>query len=138
MLRQDRVRSALATAHFEFPAGRITVNLAPADLPKEGGRFDLPIALGILAASAFNRSLDRRLDAAAVSPAIRAALAPERAKGGALKPPAGASETESRAITSATRASVDAAFRVVALGSGVLALLASGCAAWGVRRVKSL
>jgi magnesium chelatase family protein len=48
---KDRVRSALATAHFEFPAGRITVNLAPADLPKEGGRFDLPIALGVLAAS---------------------------------------------------------------------------------------
>ena len=46
---KDRVRSALATAHFEFPAGRITVNLAPADLPKEGGRFDLPIALGVLA-----------------------------------------------------------------------------------------
>jgi magnesium chelatase family protein len=49
---KDRVRSALVNAHFEFPgAGRITVNLAPADLPKEGGRFDLPIALGILAAS---------------------------------------------------------------------------------------
>jgi len=45
------VRSALLTARFEFPARRITVNLAPADLPKEGGRFDLPIALGILAAS---------------------------------------------------------------------------------------
>ena len=48
---RDRVRSALLTAKFEFPARRITVNLAPADLPKEGGRFDLPIALGILAAS---------------------------------------------------------------------------------------
>ncbi len=49
---KDRVRSALVNARFEFPgAGRITVNLAPADLPKEGGRFDLPIALGILAAS---------------------------------------------------------------------------------------
>ncbi len=48
---KDRVRSALATANFEFPAGRITVNLAPADLPKEGGRFDLPIALGVLVAS---------------------------------------------------------------------------------------
>jgi magnesium chelatase family protein len=48
---RDRVRSALLTAQFEFPARRITVNLAPADLPKEGGRFDLPIALGILAAS---------------------------------------------------------------------------------------
>ncbi len=48
---RDRVRAALQTARFEFPARRITVNLAPADLPKEGGRFDLPIALAILAAS---------------------------------------------------------------------------------------
>ncbi len=48
---RDRVRAALANARFEFPARRITVNLAPADLPKESGRFDLPIALGILAAS---------------------------------------------------------------------------------------
>ncbi len=48
---RDRVRSALMNTCFEFPARRITINLAPADLPKEGGRFDLPIALGILAAS---------------------------------------------------------------------------------------
>ncbi len=48
---RDRVRAALHTGRFEFPASRITVNLAPADLPKESGRFDLPIALGILAAS---------------------------------------------------------------------------------------
>jgi len=48
---KDRVRSALLNSHFDFPARRITINLAPADLPKEGGRFDLPIALGILAAS---------------------------------------------------------------------------------------
>ncbi|MFT4198675.1 MAG: YifB family Mg chelatase-like AAA ATPase, partial [Pseudoxanthomonas sp.] len=48
---RDRVRAALLCAQFEFPARRITVNLAPADLPKDGGRFDLPIALGILAAS---------------------------------------------------------------------------------------
>ncbi|MGH1471980.1 MAG: YifB family Mg chelatase-like AAA ATPase [Cellvibrionaceae bacterium] len=48
---KDRVRSALINSHFDFPARRITVNLAPADLPKEGGRYDLPIALGILAAS---------------------------------------------------------------------------------------
>lgn len=48
---KDRVRSALLNCRFEFPARRITVNLAPADLPKESGRFDLPIALGILAAS---------------------------------------------------------------------------------------
>jgi magnesium chelatase family protein len=48
---RERVRSALLTTGFIFPAGRITVNLSPADLPKEGGRFDLPIAVGILAAS---------------------------------------------------------------------------------------
>ena len=48
---KDRVRAAIQCAQFEFPARRITVNLAPADLPKGGGRFDLPIALGILAAS---------------------------------------------------------------------------------------
>ena len=48
---KDRVRSALINSGFDFPDGRITVNLAPADLPKEGGRFDLPIALGILVAS---------------------------------------------------------------------------------------
>lgn len=48
---KDRVRSALLNSHFEFPDRRITVNLAPADLPKGGGRFDLPIALGILAAT---------------------------------------------------------------------------------------
>lgn len=48
---KDRVRAALQNARFDFPAQRITVNLAPADLPKESGRFDLPIALGILAAS---------------------------------------------------------------------------------------
>ncbi|RBK04193.1 ATP-dependent protease, partial [Xanthomonas oryzae pv. oryzae] len=48
---RERVRAALLCAQFEFPARRITINLAPADLPKEGGRFDLPIALGILAAS---------------------------------------------------------------------------------------
>ena len=49
---KDRVRSALLNSGFEFPAKRITINLAPADLPKQGGRYDLAIALGILAASA--------------------------------------------------------------------------------------
>ncbi len=48
---KDRVRAAIQTAQFDFPARCITVNLAPADLPKESGRYDLPIALGILAAS---------------------------------------------------------------------------------------
>ncbi len=48
---KDRVRSALLNSGFEFPARKITVNLAPADLPKSGGRYDLAIAMGILAAS---------------------------------------------------------------------------------------
>ncbi|MBU2826720.1 MAG: YifB family Mg chelatase-like AAA ATPase [Acidithiobacillus ferriphilus] len=48
---RDRVRSAIQNSGFEFPARRMVVNLAPADLPKEGGRFDLPMAIGILAAS---------------------------------------------------------------------------------------
>src|SRR5512144_2687980 len=48
---RDRVRAAIRNAGFEFPNDRITVNLAPADLRKEGSSFDLPIALGILASS---------------------------------------------------------------------------------------
>ena len=48
---KDRVRGAIINSRFDFPMQRITINLAPADLPKEGGRFDLAIALGILAAS---------------------------------------------------------------------------------------
>jgi magnesium chelatase family protein len=48
---KQRVRAAIETAGYEFPPARITVNLSPADLPKEGGRFDLPIAIGILAAA---------------------------------------------------------------------------------------
>ena len=59
---KERVRSALVTSGFEFPTGRITVNLSPAELPKEGGRFDLPIAVGILAAAGEipPRALDQR------------------------------------------------------------------------------
>jgi len=48
---RERVRSAILNCGFDFPAGRITANLAPADLPKDSGRFDLPIALGVLLAS---------------------------------------------------------------------------------------
>jgi magnesium chelatase family protein len=60
---KDRVRAALANAEFEFPAGRITVNLSPADLPKEGCRYDLPIALGILLASSQIEFTDETLSA---------------------------------------------------------------------------
>ena len=55
---RDRVRGAILNSHFEFPRQRIIVNLAPADLPKEGGRFDLPIAIGLLAASGQVRDAD--------------------------------------------------------------------------------
>jgi len=48
---KDRVRSAILNSKLDFPTKRITINLAPADLPKEGGRYDLAIAIGILAAS---------------------------------------------------------------------------------------
>lgn len=48
---RDRVRAALQNAHFDIPPRKVTVSLAPADLPKESGRYDLPIALGILAAT---------------------------------------------------------------------------------------
>ncbi len=55
---RDRVRAAIETTGFEFPQRRITVNLAPADLPKESGRFDLPIAVGVLVASGQVRTKD--------------------------------------------------------------------------------
>ncbi len=48
---RERVRTAIRNAGFAFPADRITVNLAPADIRKEGAAFDLPIALGILSAT---------------------------------------------------------------------------------------
>lgn len=60
---RDRVRSALLNGGFEFPTQRITINLSPADLPKDGGRYDLPIALGILMASGQipRQALEKRL-----------------------------------------------------------------------------
>lgn len=73
---KDRVRSALLNTQFEFPLQRVTINLAPADLPKEGGRFDLAIALGILAAS-------RQLPAEELS---QYEFIGELALGGALRP----------------------------------------------------
>jgi magnesium chelatase family protein len=77
---RDRVRAALQNARFEFPARRITVNLAPADLPKESARFDLPIALGIVAA---NGELPGKALAGLE-------FAGELALGGALRPVRGA------------------------------------------------
>ena len=58
---RERVRSAVLSSGFDFPAGRITANLAPADLPKDTGRFDLPIALGVLLASGQIADADGRV-----------------------------------------------------------------------------
>src|SRR5512143_1731259 len=77
---RHRVRAALQNAQFDFPARKMTVNLAPADLPKESGRFDLPIAIGILAATG-------QLPAAALG---THEFAGELALGGALRPVRGA------------------------------------------------
>ena len=93
------------------------------------------IVLGIIGVEAFNRSLDRRLDAAGISAATRQALAPERAKLGAMKAPPGTGEPEARAIQRAVKTSLDSTFRVVTLTCAALALLAAACAAWGVRNV---
>ncbi len=77
---RERVRAALQNCRFEFPSRRITVNLAPAELPKESGRFDLPIALGILAASG-------QIDARALA---RYEFAGELSLSGELRPVRGA------------------------------------------------
>jgi magnesium chelatase family protein len=77
---RDRVRAAIQNCRFEFPARRITVNLAPADLPKESGRFDLAIALGILIASGQVKAQDLE----------RHEFAGELALGGELRPIRGA------------------------------------------------
>jgi magnesium chelatase family protein len=63
---RERVRSALRNSGFELPSRRITINLSPADLPKDGTGYDLPIAVGILAASGQLRSVDRLRDTALV------------------------------------------------------------------------
>jgi EmrB/QacA subfamily drug resistance transporter len=92
-------------------------------------------AFGILASSSFNRTLDQGLDAARVSSATRARLAPERAKLGATKPPAGASAAEAEAIQAAVKKALNGAFRVVSIGCAGLALLSAACAAVGVSGV---
>lgn len=100
---KDRVRGALLNSHFEFPARRIIINLAPADLPKEGGRFDLPIALGILAASGqlphnalpryeFSGELALSGELRPVTGMLPAALAAREAGRGLILPRANAAE----------------------------------------------
>jgi magnesium chelatase family protein len=77
---KQRVRAAIENCGFEFPAGRITINLAPADLPKEGGRFDLAIAVGVLLASGQVRP------AIAASAAVSHELYGELGLSGELRP----------------------------------------------------
>ncbi len=88
---------------------------------------------GILATATFDRSLDRRLDRSGISPRAREAVYTERSKLGAITPPAGISAAEAGAIEDAVRTSLASSFRTVVLGCAGLALLASACAAWGLR-----
>lgn len=101
---KDRVRAAIVNSNFEFPPGRITVNLSPADLPKEGCRFDLPIAIGILLASGqvpaenlerceLYGELSLSGEVRPVKGALLAALAATRAEHQMIVPPLNANET---------------------------------------------
>jgi len=115
---KERVRAALAQCNFEMPAGRITVNLAPADVPKEGGRFDLPIALGILVASE-----QIKLPAVALEALERQEFYGELALSGELKPVEGLLLAAAQASNEGNqiiipRANAPEALRVA--GAGVL------------------
>ena len=101
---RDRVRAAITNCNFEFPAGRVTVNLSPADLPKEGCRFDLPIAVAILVASTqlppthleqceLYGELSLSGEVRPVKGALLAALAATRATHSMIIPPLNANET---------------------------------------------
>ena len=100
---RDRVRAAITNSNFAMPDGRVTVNLSPADLPKEGGRFDLPIALGILLASKqlpadslhgceFYGELSLGGEVQAVQGALLAAVAATRVQHAIFVPEANANE----------------------------------------------
>ena len=91
-------------------------------------------AFGVVAAATFDRALDRRLDRSPVSPPIRRLLEPERGKLGAMKPPAEASPAEARAIEAAVRKSLESSFDLVGWICAALALAASACAVWGVKK----
>lgn len=100
---RDRVRAAIEQCGFDFPAGRVVVNLSPADLPKSGGRFDLPIAIGILgalgaipahalAALELYGELSLTGELRAVRGLLPAALAAQRSAHAVIVPAAGADE----------------------------------------------
>ena len=94
-------------------------------------------AFGVVAAAAFDRALDRRLDETAVSASTRRLLEPERGKLGAMKPPAQATPAETRAIEGAVGSALESSFRLVCWICGALAVAASVCAAWGVKKTAS-
>jgi magnesium chelatase family protein len=113
---RERVRAALANAQFEFPQRRVTVNLAPADLPKDGGRYDLAIALAILAASG-------QLPVQALADVE---LLGELALTGELRPVDGV-------LPAALAAAREGRRRIVPAGNGAEAALAGGGRAWTAR-----
>jgi len=88
---------------------------------------------GIVVTATFNHSLDRHLEGIAMSPAAREALGVERSKLGAMKAPAGLPAANAQAVAEAVRTSLGASFRAVAAACSALALIASACAAWGIR-----
>ncbi len=106
---RDRVKAAILNAGFTFPQWKVTVSLAPADLPKEGSRFDLPIALGILAAT-------KQLPAGKLWPYE---FIGELSLSGALRPVRGV-------LPAAIRAGQDGRGLVVPAGNGSEAALARG------------
>jgi magnesium chelatase family protein len=145
---RDRVRSAILNSHLEFPDRRITVNLAPADLPKEGGRFDLPIALAILGASGqlATETLDRTeclgelaLDGGLqpVCGGVAATLA-ATADGHRIVLPPGTAERATRVRDSRVLSATDLLSLCALLRSGNAAPLAPTPAAKSLRTAKDL
>ncbi|XOT97848.1 magnesium chelatase domain-containing protein, partial [Alcaligenes pakistanensis] len=83
---RERIRAALQASGFDFPAARLTINLAPADLPKESGRFDLPVALAILLASGQLSRPDDKQREQAITGLERYVMAGELSLTGAVVP----------------------------------------------------
>jgi magnesium chelatase family protein len=116
---RDRVRAAIQFSGYQFPSRRITVNLAPADLPKESGRFDLPIAVGILAASA-------QVDGSHLG---QYEFAGELALSGELRPVRGALALCAAAVSTGRRIILPAASAAEASLVRGITLLPAGCLA---------